>query len=516
MTPIYFRRVVIVACAIGSFVAVRVAKADVDWVINPATSNVTFAGGTWLGGTEYAFTEQAPGTLTAPLSGYFPTNNSFTTNVIFGGSKTVSVPAAPTAPASSDPNYATSYSTYLSNYGTYLASLSSTPSTVKLPTAPQAPAGGTPNYSPSFNAYLNGYSSYLSTYSANVKYGAGAPNFPDKVKSPDGGDPNITADTSAAVAKYGQWADTAMISVSATQNHVISNNTASYQPSFPTPTLPLPLSPVPSTAGPALPGTLAGMMIDDFSTDPFTYTPFVFRNFGQTFFTNTANPTTDPLYPALLPSGAAVTLSNTPTYGQFSQAAIGAGVFANWDVYAPDFFGGQLTGRSPVTETIKNTSLTPGVLSRNGSAYVMTFSSIATKFLQGFKLPDGSRDKSQPDSILDIGTQQTYIVHATANLSPGDVNFDGVVDIQDITLMANHWLQSDQSTVNPGLVPGDANGDGIVDIQDITLSANNWLHTSPGLGGGGGVATVPEPTSIALAAMAALGLICFTRRRAWK
>lgn len=52
----------------------------------------------------------------------------------------------------------------------------------------------------------------------------------------------------------------------------------------------------------------------------------------------------------------------------------------------------------------------------------------------------------------------------------GDVTGDSVVDIQDITKIANNWLQP---------APGaDANGDGVVDIQDITLVANNWLHSA--------------------------------------
>jgi hypothetical protein len=473
MTPNFFRSVAfaLAASAVASFATVPSANADVNWVINSGDSSVTFQGGTYLGGNNYEFLEQATGTLKAPLAGYFPTNNSFTTNVIFGGSNTAI-----------------------------------------LPTAPSAPALG-PNYSANYGTYLNDYSNYLTAFTSSVKYGTGAPSFPDKVKSPDSSDPNFAADQALALGKYGQWADTAMVAASAVQGRVVGVNTGSYQPSFPTPSVPLPISPAPPTAGPALPGLLAGLMIDDFSTDPITYTPFVFRDFAQTFFTNTANATTDPLYPALLPSGAPINLTPTAAYGEFSSAAIGTGLFTNWDTYAPDFFGGGLTGHSPVTENVKNTSLSPGVISRNGSQYVMEFTSIATKFIQGFKLPDGSRDKSQPDSTLDIGTQQTYQVYAVANLSPGDVNFDGVVDISDVTLMANHWLQSDAALANYGLIAGDANGDGIINIIDVTMAANNWLHTSPTLGGGGSVTAVPEPATLVLGLMAGVGMICFGRRR---
>ena len=75
-------------------------------------------------------------------------------------------------------------------------------------------------------------------------------------------------------------------------------------------------------------------------------------------------------------------------------------------------------------------------------------------------------------------------------IGPGDVNYDGIVNGQDISLAASHWLQ----TGSP--VPGDANGDGIVNGQDIALMASNWLQGVNGSGGGGSSA-VPEPSSIA-------------------
>src|SRR5262249_37966743 len=92
--------------------------------------------------------------------------------------------------------------------------------------------------------------------------------------------------------------------------------------------------------------------------------------------------------------------------------------------------------------------------------------------------------------------------------TPGDVNHDTYVDIQDLTLMANNWL-----TAGP---TGDANHDGIVDIQDVTLAANYW---SPGPMGGGGSANqllspTPEPSTLALAgSVAAVALFAAARRR---
>jgi len=60
---------------------------------------------------------------------------------------------------------------------------------------------------------------------------------------------------------------------------------------------------------------------------------------------------------------------------------------------------------------------------------------------------------------------------------PGDVSHDGVVNIQDLTNVAEFWLQAAPMS--------DANGDGKVDIQEITLIATNWLTTNLEDGGGG-------------------------------
>ncbi len=79
---------------------------------------------------------------------------------------------------------------------------------------------------------------------------------------------------------------------------------------------------------------------------------------------------------------------------------------------------------------------------------------------------------------------------------PGDVNFDGTVNIFDVNLVSSNW-----STAGP---TGDANHDGTVDIFDINLISSNW---SPP---GGGVAAVPEPAAWLLSAA---GLTCLALGR---
>lgn len=100
---------------------------------------------------------------------------------------------------------------------------------------------------------------------------------------------------------------------------------------------------------------------------------------------------------------------------------------------------------------------------------------------------------------------------AKASLTvPGDVNNDGVVDIQDVGLVSNHWLQAAPSGDNKYLPQGDGNYDRIVDIQDIGLIANHWLQTAGSLDAGAATPTpVPEPATLTLSLISvalALGL----------
>ncbi len=55
----------------------------------------------------------------------------------------------------------------------------------------------------------------------------------------------------------------------------------------------------------------------------------------------------------------------------------------------------------------------------------------------------------------------------------GDANGNGVVDIQDQSIVTNHWQQ-----VRTHWDTGDLNNDGFVDIQDLTIVTNNWQQIS--------------------------------------
>ena len=80
----------------------------------------------------------------------------------------------------------------------------------------------------------------------------------------------------------------------------------------------------------------------------------------------------------------------------------------------------------------------------------------------------------------------------------GDANYDGRVDLLDLTILAGNWEQAG----NWG--EGDFNQSGDVNLLDLTLLANNW-----GFPGGAGRA-VPEPFG---AASLVLGAAALLRRR---
>ena len=92
----------------------------------------------------------------------------------------------------------------------------------------------------------------------------------------------------------------------------------------------------------------------------------------------------------------------------------------------------------------------------------------------------------QTFGIMDISLFRVELIPAAI---PGDVNFDGFVNIFDINLVSANWG-------SPGGPTGDANGDGSVNIFDINLISANWTPAP------GGAAAVPEPSSLVLVGFA--------------
>jgi len=95
-----------------------------------------------------------------------------------------------------------------------------------------------------------------------------------------------------------------------------------------------------------------------------------------------------------------------------------------------------------------------------------------------------------------------YTQHAAAPV-PGDANGDGKVNVVDLGILATNYGRSDLNPP-PYWTFGDFNGDGNVNVVDLGILATNYGY------GMGSSAAVPEPMSLGLVGLGALGLI---RRR---
>lgn len=146
-----------------------------------------------------------------------------------------------------------------------------------------------------------------------------------------------------------------------------------------------------------------------------------------------------------------------------------------------------------------------GFYTRNGSDYIMNVQFGAHLLAIDFIGP------ATPPTV-GWGSDFLLFVNsvAKANIRAGDNNFDGIVDVSDIQVIAANYLQTGKFR------PGNANGDGIVDVSDIQTIAANYLQTTPPLpgGGAGGAAVIPEPGTIGILSLGALCLLA-TRRR-WR
>ncbi|KKM59101.1 hypothetical protein LCGC14_1548560 [marine sediment metagenome] len=86
----------------------------------------------------------------------------------------------------------------------------------------------------------------------------------------------------------------------------------------------------------------------------------------------------------------------------------------------------------------------------------------------------------------------------------GDANFDGVVNITDLGIVASNW-----QAIGTYWTDGDFSENGVVNITDLGALASNWQH-----GVGGSIQTVPEP-AVTWLVVFGVGMLAGIRRGRW-
>ena len=141
------------------------------------------------------------------------------------------------------------------------------------------------------------------------------------------------------------------------------------------------------------------------------------------------------------------------------------------------------TGLVLGTFTISNTSPGINIIAQSppdgnnvtaGNSQTVTFNNIFLNPGQGTILFTTTINSEVGD--VDVQAFPFTIVCIQACPQLGDANCDGIVNLADLTLVLNNWLQS-TAVGQDGDVVGSL--DGFVNLNDLTLVLNNWLQSTP-------------------------------------
>jgi uncharacterized repeat protein (TIGR02543 family) len=110
----------------------------------------------------------------------------------------------------------------------------------------------------------------------------------------------------------------------------------------------------------------------------------------------------------------------------------------------------------------------PGGTYDEGTVVTLTASPDAGSTFEGWS---GAATGTANPVTVTMDGDRTVTATFKAN-GPGDLNGDGVVNIDDLTLVTSHF---GQTSADPGWDPlADANGDGLVNIDDLTAVISNY------------------------------------------
>ncbi|HEY7086896.1 MAG TPA: dockerin type I domain-containing protein, partial [Tepidisphaeraceae bacterium] len=148
-------------------------------------------------------------------------------------------------------------------------------------------------------------------------------------------------------------------------------------------------------------------------------------------------------------------------------------------------------GGEAALDGVLDVSLASGFIALPGTSYqVMSFGSHSgdlTVFNDtGFA--GLSFDKSYKSTSLSL----------VASAVGGDANLDGMIDVNDLDLLAQHWQASGN------WLGGDFNGDGMVDATDLGILATHWQGDASSLQTALQGISLPEPGVLSLIVLASL------------